>query len=102
MTSEVRLPRFTTHPDPGSASDWLKQIYVAVQTYQKLYPGLGGEFSSEYGTSAVTGVPQTSFRGENSGGVSKCQLFSQANVFALIFLPIYPSIMTSLLYITPR
>ena len=99
MTSEVRLQKFTTHPDPGSASDWLKQIYLAVQTYQKLYPGLGGEFPFEYGTSAVTGVPQTSFRGENSGGVSKSQLFSQANVFALMFLPIYPSIMTSKLII---
>ena len=64
MTSEVRLPKLTTHPDLGSASDWLKQIYFAAQTYQKLYPGLGGEFSFEYGTSAVIGVPQTSFRGE--------------------------------------
>ena len=70
-----------------------------MQTYQKLYPGLGGEFSFEYGTSAVAGVPQTSFRGENSGGVSKCQLFSQANVFALMFLPIYPSIITSKLIV---
>ena len=95
MTSEVRLPKFTTHPDPGSGSDWLKQIYLAAQTHQKLYPGLGGEFSFEYGTSAaVIGVPQTLFRGEKSGGISKCQLFSQANVFALMFLPIYPSIMT--------
>ena len=99
MTAEVRLQEFTTHPDPGSASDWLKQIYLAVQTYQKLYPGLGGEFPFEYGTSAVIGVPQTSFRGENSGGVSKCQLFFQANVFALMFLPIYPSIMTSKLIV---
>ena len=99
MTAEVRLQEFTTHPDPGSASDWLKQIYLAVQTYQKLYPGLGGEFPFEYGTSAVTGVPQTSFRGENSGDVSKSQLFSQANVFALMFLPIYRSIMTSKLII---
>ena len=70
-----------------------------MQTYQKLYSGLGGEFSFEYGTSAVAGVPQTSFRGENSGGVSKCQLFSQANVFALMFLPIYPSIITSKLIV---
>ena len=77
----------------------MKQISLAAQTYQKLYPGLGGEFSFEYGTSAVTGVPQTSFRGENSGGVSKCQLFSQANVFALMFLPIYPSIITSKLIV---
>ena len=99
MTSEVRLPKFTTRPDPGSASDWLKQIYFAAQTYQKLYPGLGGEFSFEYRTSAVIGVLQTSFRGENSCGVSKCQLFSQANVFALMFLPIYPSIMTSKLIV---
>ena len=70
MTAEVRLPKFTTHPYPGSASDWLKQIYLAAHTYQKLYPGLGGEFSSEYGTSAVIDDPQTSFRGENSGRVS--------------------------------
>ena len=69
MTSELRLPKFTTYPDPGSASEWLKQIYLSAQTYPKLYPGLGGEFSFEYGTSAVIGVPQTSCRGENSGGV---------------------------------
>ena len=31
----------------------------------------------QYGISAL--VPQTSFRGENSGGVAKSRLFSQAN-----------------------
>ena len=96
MTSEVRLPKFTTYPDPGSASDWLKQISLAAQTYQKLYPGLGSDLSLEYGIFAGIGLPQTSFRGEACGGVSKCWLFSQANVFALImFLLMYLSIMTS-------
>ena len=29
-------------------------------------------------------VPQTSFRGETSGGVTKCRLFSQANVLNVV------------------
>ena len=36
-----------------------------------------------------------SFRGENGGGVSKYRLFSQAKVFASMFLLIHPSIMTT-------
>ena len=33
----------------------------------------------QYGISAL--VSQTSFRGETTGGVAKCRLFSQANLF---------------------
>ena len=29
-------------------------------------------------------VPQTAFRGETSGGVTKCRLFSQANVLNVV------------------
>ena len=36
----------------------------------------------QYGISAL--VPQTSFRGKTSGGVTKCRLFSQANVLNVV------------------
>ena len=36
----------------------------------------------QYGISAL--VPQTSLRGETSGGVTKCRLFSQANVLNVV------------------
>ena len=42
-----------------------------VSTNQKHYPDLGSKASS-YGISAL--VSQTSFRGETSGGVTKCQV----------------------------
>ena len=46
-------------------------------TNQKNYPDLGSDASSVYGISVL--VSHTSFCRETSGGVLKCQLFSQAN-----------------------
>ena len=45
-------------------------------TNQKDYPDLGSDASSVYGISVL--VSHTSFCRETSGGVLKCQLFSQA------------------------
>ena len=47
-------------------------------TNQKHYPDLGSD-THQYGISAL--VSQTSFFGETTGGVAKCRLFSQANLF---------------------
>ena len=46
-------------------------------TNQKNSPHLGSDASSVYGISAL--VSHTSFGRETSGGILKCQLFSQAN-----------------------
>jgi len=47
-------------------------------TNQNHYPDLGTVTRHQYGISAL--VFQTSFRGETSGGVAKCRLFSQAKI----------------------
>ena len=54
-------------------SDWLKQI----STNQKHYPDLSSDTSSVWNSALVS---QTSFRGETSGGVVKCRLFSHGSV----------------------
>ena len=46
-------------------------------TNQKNYADLGSDVLSVYGISVL--VSHTSFCRETSGGVLKCQLFSQAN-----------------------
>ena len=59
------------YPDLGSASDWLKQIFLAVLPFRILLPRSG------WCTSSVLNnvfVPQTSFSGEAIGGITKCQL----------------------------
>ena len=63
------------YPDLGSVSDWsclvgilLRPIRSATQIWVVM--------RSQYGISAL--VSPTSFRGETSGGVAKCRLFSQA------------------------
>ena len=63
------------YPDVGSASDWLKQISHAARPIRS-----ANQFwvvaRHQYGISAL--VSQTSFRGDTSGGVVRCRLFSQA------------------------
>ena len=64
------------YPDLGSASDWLKQIsYSAgpIRSTTKIWIVK----RHQYGISALNS--QTSFGGETSDGVVKCQLFSQAS-----------------------
>ena len=64
------------YPDPGTASDWLKQICHAVWPIRSTTQ-IWIVIRHQYGISAL--VSQTSFRGETSGGVGKCRLFSQAS-----------------------
>ena len=62
------------YPDLGSASDWLKQNFHPtrpIRTTTRIWVML----RHQYGISAV--VVKTSFRGETSGCVVKCKLFSQ-------------------------
>ena len=63
--------------DLGSASDWLNQIFHAAQSIrnQKHYSDLGSDVF-QYGISAL--ASQTSYRGETTGGIVECRLFSQA------------------------
>ena len=66
------------YPDLGSASDWSyrkgKLLLPIKSTTQ-----IRAVTRRQYGISAL--VSQTSFRGETSGGVAKCRLFSQAKKF---------------------
>ena len=72
------------YPDLGSASDWLKQISHVVRPIRSTIQ-IWVVMHHHYGLSAI--VCQTSFRGETTGGVMKCQLFSQASNFtSLVYL----------------
>ena len=64
------------YPDLGSASDWLQQIYHSARPIRSTTQ-IWVVKRHQYGISAL--VSQASFRGETSGGVVKCQLFSQAS-----------------------
>ena len=63
------------YSDLGSASDWMKQISPAVRPIRTITQ-ISVVTCHQYGISAL--VSQTSFRGETSGGVAKCRLFSQS------------------------
>ena len=58
----------------GSASNTIGCKFALSN--QKNYPDLGSDASSVWNFSAL--VSQTSFRGETSGGIANCRLFSQA------------------------
>ena len=75
-------PHMTCHyPDLGSASYCLKQISLAARPIRSTTQ-IWVVTRHQYGISAL--VPQTSFRRETSGGVTKCRLFSQANVLNVV------------------
>ena len=59
------------YQDLGSASDWPE---ISLNPNQKHYPW------NRYEISVL--VSQTSFRGETSGGFTKCQLISQAYAYS--------------------
>ena len=63
------------YSDLDSASDWMKQISPAVRPIRTITQ-IWVVTRHQYGISAF--VSQTSFRGETSGGVAKCRLFSQS------------------------
>ena len=65
-------------PDLGFTSDWS----CRTSTNQKHYPNIWVLMLHQWGISAL--VSQTSFRGEISGGVLKCRLFSQPKLLVLI------------------
>jgi len=71
------------YPDLGSAPDWLKQISLAVRPIRNTKQ-IWVMKRHQYGISAL--VLQTSFRGENSRGVAKCRVFSQAIVVTLLIV----------------
>ena len=61
--------------DIGRAFDWLKQISHAARPIRNTSQ-IWVVTRHQYGISAF--ISQTSFRGETSGGVAKCRLFSPA------------------------
>ena len=68
------------YPELGSASDWLSQIsYVArpIRNTTQIWVVT----RHQCGISVL--ISQTSFGGETSGSIAKCQLFSQATKGAI-------------------
>ena len=62
------------YPDLGSASDWSNQISHAprpIRSTTQIWVVTRHQYW----------ISHTSFRGETSGGVAKCRLFSQAKIF---------------------
>ena len=59
------------HPDLGSASDWFKQIFLAVRQIRSASQ-IWVVIRHQYGISTL--VPPTSYRGKTSGGVAKRRL----------------------------
>ena len=80
MTSEKRAQKFHADDasDLGGVSDWLKQISHAARPIRNTTQ-IWVVARHQYGISAL--VSETPFRGETSGGVAKCRLFSQAKKF---------------------
>ena len=63
------------YPDLGSACDWLNQISQVARPIRSTTQ-IWVVMRHQYETSAL--VSQTSFGGETSGSMAKCQLFSQS------------------------
>ena len=79
MTTEERAQKFHTdeahYPDLGSASDWSCHVGNLPQPIRSTTQ-IWVVRRHQCGISAL--ISQTSLRGETSGGVVKCRLFSQA------------------------
>ena len=84
MTSEKRAQEFHTDdvslPRSGQCF-WLVEVNFVppIRSTTQMWILTG----HQYGISAL--VSQTSLRGETSGGVAKCRLFCQANIFRDLF-----------------
>ena len=78
MTSDERVRKFHTD-DVSLPHIWAVLLigWKSASSNQKRYPDLTGH---RYGISAF--VSQTSFHGDTSGDVMKCQVFSQTSIFA--------------------
>ena len=74
------------YPDLGSASDWLNQTSHAAQPIRSTTQ-IWVVTCPQYGISAL--VSKTSFGGETSGSITKCQLFSQPNITSTYFGALY-------------
>ena len=73
ITSEKRLQKFDTDDRPGCAPDWLKQISFTVRPIRiTTQIWIVTHFCSRF-SDVVS-------RGETSGGVAKCRLFSSASM----------------------
>ena len=73
MTSDKRSQKFHTDDRSGSASDWLKQISFTLRPIRiTTQIWVVKHFCSRF-SDVIS-------RGETSGGVSKCRLFSQADM----------------------
>ena len=64
------------YPDLGSASDWSCRMGKFIHPIRST-TDIQVVTRLQYGISVL--VSQTSFRGEASGAVAKCRLFSQAS-----------------------
>ena len=78
MKSEKQAQKFhaddaSQNPDLDDASDWLKQVSYAARPIRSPTQ-IWVVTSYQYWISALDS--QTLFRGENSGGVAKCGIFS--------------------------
>ena len=73
--SSLENSRHFTKPPLGSASDWLRKISLTARPIRSATQ-IWVVTRHQYGISAL--VSQTPFGRETSGGVAKCQLFSQA------------------------
>ena len=62
------------YPDPGSASDWLKQVSLAAQPI-RITTQIQVVTHHQYGRFVL--VPETSFHRETRAGIAKYCLFSQ-------------------------
>ena len=71
------------YPDLGSACDWLEQNSHAKRPIRSITQ-IWVVRRHRYGISAL--VSQTSFRGRISDGFARCQLFSPASIYNLLFL----------------
>ena len=68
------------YPGLGGASDWLCSVGNLLQPIRSpMHPGLGSDTSSEW--NFCSHFSDVISRGTN-GGVTKCQLFSQASLFS--------------------
>ena len=66
----------TRHSPDLGVSDWLKQISMQQNHAIRNITQIWVVTHHQYGISAL--VSQTSSRGQTSGGIAKCRLFSQA------------------------
>ena len=80
MTCEKWAQKFHTDdasPPRSGLPFWLVEAsFLPRHDQSEAYPDLGSDVSSVWNSALIS---QTSFRGETSGGVTKCQLFSQAS-----------------------